>query len=237
MATELLMPKLGLTMTEGTIEEWKKNVGDSVTKGEIIYSVATDKLTNDVEADTDGVLLKIAVPAGETVPCKTLVGWVGTAGEVLPDVPATEGLTGAAVSPAENQVASKTSEMAEANSVLVIGGGPGGYVAAIRAAQLGAKVTLIEQDKLGGPCLNRGCMPTKAMLHTSEIYESATNSADIGIIGEDVRVDWEKVQGFRAATVDKLTSGVKALCKANKVKVVMGEAKLDRKSTRLNCSH
>ena len=84
MATELLMPKLGLTMTEGTIEEWKKKVGDPVAKGEIIYSVATDKLTNDVEADVDGVLLAIVVPEGETVPCKTLVGWVGAAGEAVP---------------------------------------------------------------------------------------------------------------------------------------------------------
>ncbi len=85
MATELLMPKLGLTMTEGTIDEWKKKVGDKVTKGEIIYSVATDKLTNDVESEADGILLKIAVPEGETVPCKTVVGWLGAAGETVPD--------------------------------------------------------------------------------------------------------------------------------------------------------
>ncbi|MDO4973754.1 MAG: dihydrolipoyl dehydrogenase [Eubacteriales bacterium] len=109
-------------------------------------------------------------------------------------------------------------------SVLVIGGGPGGYVAAIRAAQLGASVTLIEKDKLGGTCLNRGCMPTKAMLHSSEIYEAATSSAAIGIVGSGVAVDWEKVQAFRASVVEKLTSGVKMLCKVNKVKLVEGEA-------------
>ena len=85
MATELLMPKLGLTMTEGTIDEWKKKEGDAVQKGEIIYSVATDKLTNDVESDADGVLLKILVAEGETVPCKTLVGWLGQPGEAVPD--------------------------------------------------------------------------------------------------------------------------------------------------------
>ena len=85
MATELLMPKLGLTMTEGTIDEWKKKEGDAVQKGEILYSVATDKLTNDVESDADGVLLKILVAEGETVPCKTLVGWLGQPGEAVPD--------------------------------------------------------------------------------------------------------------------------------------------------------
>ena len=66
MATEVLMPKLGLTMTEGTIEEWKFKEGDTVKKGDILFSVATDKLTNDVEAEEDGVLLKILLPEGET---------------------------------------------------------------------------------------------------------------------------------------------------------------------------
>ena len=222
MATELLMPKLGLTMTEGTIEEWKKKVGDTIAKGEIIYSVATDKLTNEVESDVDGVLLAIAVPEGETVPCKTVVGWVGAAGEAVPAAGSAQS-TGTAA--AADATPAPAAAPVESNTVLVVGGGPGGYVAAFRAAQLGAKVTLIEKDKLGGTCLNRGCMPTKAMLHTSEIFEAATHSAEIGIIGADVQVDWEKVQAFRASVVEKLTSGVRALCKANKVKVVTGEAK------------
>ena len=103
MATELLMPKLGLTMTEGTIDEWKKKVGEPVAKGEIIYSVATDKLTNDVEADVDGILLAIAVPEGETVPCKTVVGWVGAAGEAVPST---------AAAPAETKAATESSPAA-----------------------------------------------------------------------------------------------------------------------------
>ena len=103
MATELLMPKLGLTMTEGTIDEWKKKVGEPVAKGEIIYSVATDKLTNDVEADVDGILLAIAVPEGETVPCKTVVGWVGAAGEAVPS---------AGAAPAETKAAAESSPAA-----------------------------------------------------------------------------------------------------------------------------
>ena len=83
MATKVLMPKLGLTMTEGTIEEWKFKEGDAVKKGDILFSVATDKLTNDIEADTDGVLLKILLPEGETAPCKSVIAYIGVAGEAV----------------------------------------------------------------------------------------------------------------------------------------------------------
>ena len=85
MATEVLMPKLGLTMTEGTIEEWKYKEGDAVKKGDILFSVATDKLTNDVECEEDGTLLKILLPEGETAPCKSVIAWIGAAGEAIPD--------------------------------------------------------------------------------------------------------------------------------------------------------
>ena len=84
MALEILMPKLGLTMTEGTIEEWKFKEGDAVKKGDVLFSVATDKLTNDVEAEADGILLKILLPEGETAACKAVIGYIGQAGEVVP---------------------------------------------------------------------------------------------------------------------------------------------------------
>lgn len=85
MVTEVLMPKLGLTMTEGTIEEWKFKEGDRVKKGDILFSVATDKLTNDVECDADGVLLKIAVQAGDSSACKSVVAWIGEPGDKIPE--------------------------------------------------------------------------------------------------------------------------------------------------------
>lgn len=214
MAKEVVMPKLGLTMTEGTVEAWLKNEGDEVKEGEKLFSVSTDKLTNDIEATVSGKLLKILVPAGETVACLTPVAVIGAEGESY------------AAAPAKTAAPAKAEEKsAEGGGVLVIGGGPGGYVAAIRAAQLGAKVTLAERAEIGGTCLNRGCMPTKALLYSSEVYELATNSVDIGIIGRDVAVDWPRVQATRQSVSDKLTGGVRALMRANKVTVVEGEAK------------
>ena len=107
MAIEILMPKLGLTMTEGTIEEWKKKEGDPIAKGDIIVTVATDKLTNDIEAYEDGVLLKILAGEGETVECKAVIGWMGQPGEAVPGAAAP---AAAAAAPVEEAAAPAAEE-------------------------------------------------------------------------------------------------------------------------------
>jgi dihydrolipoamide dehydrogenase len=107
---------------------------------------------------------------------------------------------------------------------IVIGAGPGGYVAAIRAAQLGQKVTIVEKENVGGVCLNVGCIPSKALISAAHKYETAKHSDDIGITAENVKVDFSKVQEWKASVVNKLTSGVDGLLKGNKVNIVKGEA-------------
>ncbi|MGN1401867.1 MAG: dihydrolipoyl dehydrogenase [Bacillus sp. (in: firmicutes)] len=107
---------------------------------------------------------------------------------------------------------------------LVIGGGPGGYVAAIRAAQLGQKVTVVEKATLGGVCLNVGCIPSKALISAGHRYDHAKNSAEMGISAENVKLDFSKVQEFKAGVVKKLTGGVAGLLKGNKIDTVYGEA-------------
>ena len=214
MATEVLMPKLGLTMTEGTIEEWKKKEGEAVKKGDILFSVTTDKLTNDVEADTDGVLLKVLSGVGETAVCKAVVAYIGQAGESIPSA-----------APAAAPAAAAEAAASGAKSVLVIGGGPGGYVAAIRASQLGAKVTVIEKQHLGGTCLNVGCIPTKCLLHSAELLEDIRNqAADIGVKVTGAEVDFPQVIAHKNAVSKKLTSGIAGLFKMSRVTNLDGEA-------------
>ena len=107
---------------------------------------------------------------------------------------------------------------------IVIGAGPGGYVAAIRAAQLGQKVTIVEKNVLGGVCLNVGCIPSKALISAGHRYEHAAHSADMGITTENVKVDFTKVQAWKDSVVKKLTGGVEGLLKGNKVDIAYGEA-------------
>ena len=107
---------------------------------------------------------------------------------------------------------------------IVIGAGPGGYVAAIRAAQLGQSVTLVEKGNVGGVCLNVGCIPSKAMISSAHRYQEAQNSEDMGVITEGVKLDFSKVQEFKDSVVNKLVGGVDMLLKGNKVNVVKGEA-------------
>ncbi|WP_339233424.1 dihydrolipoyl dehydrogenase [Oceanobacillus sp. FSL W7-1281] len=107
---------------------------------------------------------------------------------------------------------------------LVVGAGPGGYVAAIRAAQLGQKVTIVDKGELGGVCLNVGCIPSKALIEAGHKYQNAKGSDDLGITTENVSLDFSKVQDWKASVVNKLTSGVQGLLKGNKVDIVKGEA-------------
>lgn len=107
---------------------------------------------------------------------------------------------------------------------LVVGAGPGGYVAAIRAAQTGQNVTIVDKGALGGVCLNVGCIPSKALIEAGTRYSQAQDSTEMGIITKEVSVDFEKVQEWKAGIVNKLTSGVEGLLKGNKVDIVRGEA-------------
>jgi dihydrolipoamide dehydrogenase len=116
--------------------------------------------------------------------------------------------------------------LAESFDTIVIGGGPGGYVAAIRSAQLGRKTAVVERDKPGGRCLNYACIPAKTILRTAEIYTEAREGAELGVVAKDVSLDWEAVGKRRAAVSESLSGGVKMLWDKNKVTVIEGEGSL-----------
>ena len=112
--------------------------------------------------------------------------------------------------------------------LIVIGSGPGGYVAAIRAAQYGLKTAVVERRDVGGTCLNRGCIPTKALLHASSLYRASQKEfAEIGLSGEN-SLNWAQLHARKLAVVEKLRGGTEALLKGNKVEIVRGTGTLEK---------
>ncbi|MEQ8772728.1 MAG: FAD-dependent oxidoreductase, partial [Erythrobacter sp.] len=110
--------------------------------------------------------------------------------------------------------------------VIVLGSGPGGYVAAIRAAQLGLKVGIIERENLGGICLNWGCIPTKAMLRSAEIFHYMQNAKDYGLAAKQIEADLQAIVKRSRGVAKQLNQGVGHLMKKNKIAVHMGEGRM-----------
>lgn len=226
MAFEVIMPKAGIDMTEGQIVKWLKQEGDTVAEGEIILEIMTDKTSMEIEAEASGVLLKILRHAGDMVPVTEVIGYIGQPGESLENLSEEE-------VPAPKPVAEQEPLASVADDeyhVAVIGGGPAGYFAAIRAAQLGAKVAIIEKRWYGGTCLNVGCIPTKTYLKNAEIIEAIEMGAARGINFASTKysIDMNQVVKFKDGVVKRLTMGVEALLKSNGVDVFRGVAKINK---------
>ena len=243
MATEIIMPKAGIDMTEGQIIKWNKKEGDKVETGEILLEIMTDKTSMELEAEDSGYLIKIIKGDGETVPVTEVIGYIGAEGEVAP-----EGISKDVVETSENvsdkkemepikerkieerNAAAKSEKGEDEFDVVVIGGGPAGYVAAIRAAQVGGKVAVVEKSELGGTCLNRGCIPTKTFLKNAEIIEGIEMSSKRGIILENEKftIDMPKVISLKNEIVKTLTNGVQSLLKSNSIKIFKGVGKINK---------
>ena len=122
------------------------------------------------------------------------------------------------------RTALRSDRMVRRADVVVVGAGPGGYPAAIRAAQLGKSVLLVERDRLGGECLNYGCIPSKALIHTANLLHAVRGASERGIELGDVKLDLARLQAWKSGIVEKLTTGIGTLCKGNGVEVAYGTA-------------
>ena len=238
MAFEIIMPKLGVDMQEGEIIEWKKQEGDVVNEGDILLEIMSDKTNMELEAEDSGVLLKITRQAGETVPVTEVIGYIGAEGEVVADnaasapvAEATAQLESAGLevpkAPAQAAPAAVAEKAPLADNeydIIVVGGGPAGYYSAIRGAQLGGKVAIVEKSEFGGTCLNKGCIPTKTYLKNAEILDGLKIAAGRGInlASTNYTIDMDKTVDFKNSVVKTLTGGVQGLLKANKVTIFNG---------------
>ncbi|EMB54145.1 putative dihydrolipoamide dehydrogenase, partial [Streptococcus mutans 11A1] len=208
--------------------------GDEVKEGDILLEIMSDKTNMEIEAEDSGVLLKIVKGNGQVVPVTEVIGYIGATGETIEtnaapaasaddlkaaglEVPDTLGESAA-------PAAQKTPLADDEYDMIVVGGGPAGYYAAIRGAQLGGKVAIVEKSEFGGTCLNKGCIPTKTYLKNAEILDGIKIAAGRGInfASTNYTIDMDKTVAFKDTVVKTLTSGVQGLLKANKVTIFNG---------------
>ena len=236
-AIEVKVPDIGDFTDIPVIEVFVKP-GDTIKKDESIVTLESDKATMDVPSTQSGTVKELKVKLGDKVSQGTVLLLLETSASVAPPqaaAPATPPASAsapAAAKPAQagslREALSSTLASLDADfhaEVLVLGAGPGGYTAAFRAADLGKKVVLVERyATLGGVCLNVGCIPSKALLHAARVIADADEMGHFGVSFGAPKTDLDKLRGWKAGVVAKLTKGLASLAKARKVTVVEGKA-------------
>ena len=234
---EVRVPDIG-DFSDVPVIEIHVTAGDTVAVDDPIMTLESDKATMDVPAPIAGTVTAVPVSVGDTVSEGDVILSVEVAeAEAAPAAetaqPATTA-TASAVEPAAPQPASPAAAPTPAPApsgraadfeaeVLVLGSGPGGYTAAFRAADLGAKVVLVERyPSLGGVCLNVGCIPSKALLHAAKVIAETKEMAENGISFGEPSIDLDKLRVWKDSVVGRLTRGVGGLAKQRKVEVITG---------------
>nr|MCU0808781.1 FAD-dependent oxidoreductase [Candidatus Contendobacter sp.] len=225
---EVKVPDIGDFKDVPVIEVLVKP-GDTVRAEDALITLESDKATLDVPSPAAGIVGDIKLKVGDKVSEGALIlmldaqegaGVQTVAPGAAPPPPAAAPVAAPVAAPAAGAYAGSVDVECE---MLVLGAGPGGYSAAFRSADLGMKTVLVERyATLGGVCLNVGCIPSKALLHTAAVMDEAKAMAHHGIVYAEPQVDIDKLRGFKAGVVKKLTGGLAGMAKARKVEVVRG---------------
>jgi dihydrolipoamide dehydrogenase len=271
VATEVELPQLGESVTEGIITAWLVEVGDEVEVDQPLVEISTDKVDTEIPSPVAGTVQELRAEVDDTIEVGQVIAVVGEgaapSGEDSDDEDSDDGAdqdegTGGGVDAERAEAAGEsdddagtggqeatpqpaasgrgdTSEAADRPKggkvergedhdydVIVLGGGTGGYSVALRAAQLGLDVALIEKDKVGGTCLHWGCIPTKAILQTAEVAEFAQDAADFGVTLDYQGIEVKALNQHKDAVVDKMWKGLQGALKGRGVETLHGTGKL-----------
>ena len=219
MIIEVKVEKSTDKNTETKIMRILKNVGESILVNDEIFEVESGKGTSTISSKAKGIIESINVKEGDTVNEDTVLAQIN--GEQAPKAANKSSNT---FNYFQNLI--KPVKLQMECDITIVGGGPGGYVAAIHAAKLGAKVILIEKEKLGGTCLNRGCIPTKTLVRSAQVFDTLKRAEEFGCYAENIGINMEKVIARKDKVVADLVQGIVYLMDKNKVKVVNGIAEI-----------
>lgn len=233
--TKILVPDLG-GAADVEVIEILVTPGTAVSVEDPLITLESDKASMDVPSPQNGIIGDIKIKVGDTVNEGDVIAVLEAAeqsnvdGQTVADTPKTssddQSAQPAATKPANGKDADAHAQL------VVIGSGPGGYTAAFRAADLGLNVTLIERyEALGGVCLNVGCIPSKALLHSASVISQARDMADHGVEFSKPKINLDKLRGFKDSVINQLTGGLASMAKSRKVTVTQGYAKFTSPNT------
>ncbi len=209
--------------------------GDTVKAEDSLISVESDKATMEIPSPRGGVVKEVRVKVGDKIaegsPILTLAVTAAAGMETAPEGEKT--VPPATAESAMAPAAASDSGGADLHAeVVVLGSGPGGYTAAFRAADLGKQVVLVERyERIGGVCLNVGCIPSKALLHTAQVINEAAEFGDIGVSFGKPKIDLDKLRAHKDSVVGKLTGGLEGLARQRKVQIVRGYGRFTSANT------
>jgi dihydrolipoamide dehydrogenase len=205
------------------------SAGDPVAAGQVLFSLETKKGTMTVKASTNGIVESVLVSEGDQVTTGQVLSELGTGAA---DSAASEPATSQKPQTQKVQTQPAKQPQEKTTELLILGGGPGGYVAAIAAAKHGKQVTLVEEDRLGGTCLNRGCIPTKSLITSADLCHRMTQSDQFGLALEGtVRPQMKHIIRRKDEIVEQLAGGVESLMEKNRIEVLRGTAQFKNNHT------
>ena len=225
MKYDLIIEKLSGNAATGKVGKIKKRSGDTINPGDTIFTIESGKGTTKYVSKYKGVVEELSISEGDTIKKNQIIGKVE--GELIEE---NKSPNYAKKTTYSFGLAKPLPKNYEAD-VVVIGGGPGGYVSAIRAAQGGKKVIIIEESRLGGTCLNHGCIPTKALVSSVDVLEKIKNAKSFGLEVQDYKFSLKKIMKRKNEVVDTLVSGIEHLMKANKIEYINGKAQIKDSQT------
>lgn len=232
MKYDLIIDKLSGHDTSGKVGKINKKAGDSLNSGDLIFTIESGKGTLKYISKYKGVLEQLSITESDIIKKGQVIGKVE--GELIQE-------TGAAKTHAASQQEQKKTTYSfgfakplQKNfevDIAIVGGGPGGYVSAIRAAQGGKKVLMIEEGRLGGTCLNHGCIPTKALVSSIDTLEKIRHAENFGLEVKDVKFSLEKIMQRKNEVVNTLVSGIEHLMNTHEIEYISGKAEVKDSET------
>jgi dihydrolipoamide dehydrogenase len=231
MKYEIVVPNI---LSEGRLklQKWHVDAGKEVNVGDLLCEISSGKANKEVYSEYKGIVEEILVPQHSQVKAgQKLLVIEGEEGQA-PAAQKTETKTAApGLSKGYFDIKLKKAKKELNCDIAILGGGPGGYVAAIRGAQKGRKVVLIERDRLGGTCLNRGCIPTKAIVRSVEVLENIKSSSKYGLGEFTGHYNYKEIIERKDEVVGQLVNGIKHLMNANGITLIYGDGKFKDRNT------